>query len=96
VPEPDTDAVWMGSALPVGTHSNGGMVAQTVAVGSQHVTVFARDDALRAEILSTAEAALVPATVEPWAGGGIKAYVAGPGVSSGDDPLAPHFRGMMG
>ncbi|WP_151083983.1 hypothetical protein [Nocardioides cynanchi] len=208
-------AVWFGSPLHVGTDSSGDQVAQTIAVGAQRVTVFARDDTLRAEILSTAEAVrvdgngcptapvdapapgptgdasatglsvcvygdgrllwsttkaaeqaqayatafqqasasfdyaqpcppkpsdqwvalglhytgapprwdladfgcvalvgtytyghqgkqssteapLVPSTVEPWAGGGIKAYVAGPGVTSADDPLTTYFRGVMG
>ncbi len=212
---PQVSAVWLGSALPVGTDRSGDRVATTIAVGSQHLTVFAADDALRSEILSTAEAVdvdgngcptvpvpdvspapsvasspiglsvcvydsgkllwsshkgaeeaqryvgafqnasatfdpaslcsadqsgqwvalgvgyrgaptrwdiadfacpalvgtytygdrgkqspinapLVLSTVEPWAGGGIKAYVAGPGVTSADDPLAPYFRGVMG
>jgi hypothetical protein len=211
---PTVSALWFDSPLDVGTDASGAQVAQTVAVGSQHVTVFAGDDSLRAEILSTAEAVrvdgngcptapvadpaprpeggpsaqglavcvydqgrllwsaskdaaaaagyvsafqqatsvydaarscplkpaeqwvavgveyagaptrwdiadftcrvlvgsydvgepeparyeapLTPATVEPWAGGGITAYVAGPGASSTDDPLAPYFRGMLG
>jgi hypothetical protein len=45
---------------------------------------------------SPIEAPMIPSTVEPWAGGGIKAYVVGPGVSSADDPLASYFRGMLG
>ncbi len=211
---PAASAVWFGSPLPVGTDSTGDQVAETVAVGSQHVTVFAPDDTLRAEIVSTAErvatdgngcptapvaapaprpepdpsprglsvcvydqdrllwsaskdaaaaesyvgaferatslydaatscplkpaeqwaaigvayadaptrwdiadfscrvivgsyrvgrpeaaryeAPLVPPTVEPWAGGGVKAYVVGPGVTSADDPIASYFRGVMG
>ncbi|MGI8523546.1 MAG: hypothetical protein ACR2K3_09610 [Nocardioides sp.] len=40
-----------------------------------------------------AQASLTPATVEPWALPGIKAYVAGPS-DLGD--LAPYFRGMLG
>ncbi len=211
---PQVSAVWLGSPLPVGQDTSGGRTAATIAVGSQHVTVFSGDDALRAEILSTAEAVtvdgngcpsapvdsavpgptddaspdglsvcvydqghllwsttkdagpaqryvtafqqtsavydfakacppkpsdqwvaigvgyagastrwdvadfgcdslvgsytvgsggtsameapLVPDTVEPWAGGGIKAYVVGPGVTSADDPLTPYFKGVMG
>jgi hypothetical protein len=211
---PAVSAVWFDSPLPLGTDSSDGQVAQTIAVGSQHVTVFASDDTLRAEILSTAEAVTVdgngcptapvrdpspgptdaasptglsvcvydagrllwsagtgaqqalayvdafqrasatydpvslcssdqtgqwvalgvaygaaprrwdvanfdcPAlvgtytygqgkqspinapltvgTVSPWAGGGIKAYVVGPGVTGADDPLASYFRGVLG
>jgi hypothetical protein len=44
---------------------------------------------------SPMEAPLIPATVEPWAGGGIKAYVAGPGASDADD-LTTYFRGILG
>ena len=211
---PATDAVWFGSPLPLGTRTSGDQVAQTIAAGGQHVTVFAGNDTLRAEIVSTVEAVrvdgngcptapvaapaprpqgdpspqglsvcvydqdrllwsaskdaqaagdyvtafeqatsgydaaescplkraeqwvavgveyaaaptrwdiadftcrtlvgsydvgeteparyeapLTPATVGPWAGGGIKAYVAGPGVPSAGDPLASYFRGMLG
>lgn len=38
-------------------------------------------------------APLVPATVEPWAAAGIKAYVTGP---TAPGNLAPYFRGMLG
>jgi hypothetical protein len=212
---PAVSAVWLGSVLPVGTDGSEGQVAETVAVGGQHVTVFSTDQELRAEILSTVEhvavdgngcptapvtepaprpsgdptpeglsvcvydqghllwsaskdaqaahdyesafaqatsgfdfqracplepaeqwvavgvryadaptrwdvadfscgvlvgsypvggqgraaryeAPLVPATVGPWAGDGIRVYVVGPGVSSADDPLASYFRGVMG
>jgi hypothetical protein len=207
-------AVWFGSPLPVGTDTSGDQVAQTIAVGSQHVTVFARDDTLRAEVLGTTEAVavdgngcptapvrepspgptdaasptglsvcvydtgrllwsategapqalayvdafeqasatydpvslcspdqpgqwvalgvaygdaprrwdvtnfdcpalvgtytygqgkqspvnapLTPATVSPWAGGGVKAYVVGPHGLGPDDPVASYFRGMLG
>jgi hypothetical protein len=211
---PQAPAVWFGSPLKVGTDTSGDQVAVTIAVGAQHVTVFASNAELRAEILSSAEsvsvdgngcpsapvdtavpgptddasprglsvcvydqghllwsttkdadsaqryvgafeqasatydyakacppkpsdqwvaigvgyagaptrwdiadfgcgalvgrytvggggtsameAPLLPDTVEPWAGGGIKAYVVGPGVTSADDPLASYFRGVLG
>lgn len=53
---PKTSAVWLGSPLSIGTDTSGDQVAATIAVGSQHVTVFAADDTLRTWILSTAEA----------------------------------------
>jgi hypothetical protein len=53
---PAVSAVWFDSALPVGTDTSSDRVATTIAVGRQHVTVFASDDTLRATILSTAEA----------------------------------------
>jgi hypothetical protein len=211
---PTVSAVWFDSPLPIGTDRSGDQVATTIEVGSQAVTVFAGNDTLRAEILSTAEtvavdgngcpaspvatpapgpadhssptglsvcvydqgrllwsaakdaqaagayatafsqatalfdyakacqlkpseqwvaigvdyagaptrwdiadfgcqvlvgsyvtgagqpsqyeAPLVPSTVSPWAGGGVKAYVVGPGVTSADDPLASFFRGVLG
>jgi hypothetical protein len=46
---------------------------------------------------SQTEAPLVPATVAPWAGGGIKAYVAGPfDPRHPDAGLGEYFRGMLG
>jgi hypothetical protein len=57
---PQASAVWLGSPLPAGTDTAAdGRVATTVAVGGQHVTVFSTDAGLRAQILSTAEAATV-------------------------------------
>lgn len=211
---PTVSAVWFDSPLPVGIDRSGDQVATTIVVGSQAVTVFAGDDTLRSEILSTAEtvavdgngcptapvrdpspgptdaasptglsvcvydagrllwsaasgaqqarsyvdafdqasatydavslcssdqtgqwvalgvaydaaptrwdvtnfdcpalvgtytygqgkqspinAPLTVSTVSPWAGGGVKAYVVGPGVTSADDPLASFFRGVLG
>ena len=212
---PATDGVWFGSPLDIGTRTSGDQVADTIAVGSQHVTVFAGNATLRAELLGTVEAVrvdgngcptapvdgaapaptgdaspqglavcvydqgrllwsttkdadhaqayvaafqqasagfdyaeacppkptgqwvalgveyagaptrwdiadfgcvalvgtytygdqgkqspfeapLIPATVEPWAGGGIKAYVAGPATLGAEDPVASYFRGMLG
>jgi hypothetical protein len=52
---PNVSAVWFDSPLPVGTDRSGDQVATTITVGSQALTVFAGNDALRAEILSTAE-----------------------------------------
>jgi hypothetical protein len=45
---------------------------------------------------SPSNAPLTVSTVSPWAGGGVKAYVVGPGITSADDPLASYFRGVMG
>jgi len=53
---PSTDAVWFGSPLPVGVKGLGSVVAETRAVGGQHVTVFSADSHLRREVLGTAEA----------------------------------------
>jgi DNA-directed RNA polymerase specialized sigma24 family protein len=53
---PSTDALWFGSPLPVGVKGLGSVVAETRAVGGQHVTVFSADSHLRREILGTAEA----------------------------------------
>ena len=56
---PQTDAVWFGSPLPVGVRTVGTVVAETRAVGDQHVTVFGRSSSLRRKILGTASAAAV-------------------------------------
>ena len=45
---------------------------------------------------SPVNAPLTPATVSPWAGGGVKAYVVGPHGLGPDDPVASYFRGMLG
>jgi hypothetical protein len=45
---------------------------------------------------SPINAPLTAGTVSPWASGGIKAYVVGPGITSADDPLASYFRGVLG
>jgi hypothetical protein len=52
---PVGEAVWFGSPLAVGVTSTGGNLAETRAVGEQHVTVFGRDASLRRQILGTAE-----------------------------------------
>ena len=51
---PSTDAVWFGSPLAVGVKNVGSVVAETRAIGGQHVTVFSRESALRRQILGTA------------------------------------------
>lgn len=56
---PRTDAVWFASPLQVGLENVGAVVAETRAVGDQHVTVFASDSALRRRILGTASLAAV-------------------------------------
>src|SRR5262249_52161420 len=53
---PRGDALWFASPLDVGVKSVGGVVAETRAVGSQHVTVFSTSSALRRQILGTATA----------------------------------------
>lgn len=65
---PAVDAVWLGSALPVGTDTSGPLPAQTIALGGQHVTAFSGDAGLREQILATAEAVTVDSngcSVEP-------------------------------
>ena len=52
---PSTDAVWFGSPLAVGVKGVGSVVAETRAIGGQHVTVFSGESALRRQILGTAE-----------------------------------------
>ena len=52
---PSIDAVWLGSPLAVGVKNVGPVVAETRAIGGQHVTVFSRVSALRRQILGTAE-----------------------------------------
>ena len=52
---PSTDALWFESPLPVGVRNVGSVVAETRAMGGQHVTVFSRESALRRQILGTAE-----------------------------------------
>jgi hypothetical protein len=51
---PTGDALWFASPLAVGTKDVGGIVAETRAVGDQHVTVFSDRAALRRQILGTA------------------------------------------
>jgi DNA-directed RNA polymerase specialized sigma24 family protein len=53
---PSTDAVWFGSPMPVGLEGLGAVVAETRAIGGQHLTVFSADSQLRREILGSAEA----------------------------------------
>jgi Sigma-70, region 4 len=52
---PVGEAVWFDSPLGVGVKPVGGTVAETRAVGSQHVTVFAPEPSLRRQILGTVE-----------------------------------------
>jgi hypothetical protein len=52
---PSTDALWFQSPLPVGVEDVGTVVAETRAVGGQHVTVFSRVSALRRQVLGTAQ-----------------------------------------
>ena len=52
---PAGDAVWFDSPYRVGVRSLGPTVAETRAVGGQHVTVFASQPSLRRQILGTAE-----------------------------------------
>jgi len=54
-PTPAGDAVWFDSPYRVGVRSLGPTVAETRAVGGQHVTVFASQPSLRRQILGTAE-----------------------------------------
>ena len=58
---PTGTAVWFGSPLAVGVKNVGPVLAETRAVGDQHVTVFAAKSALRRQILGTAEAVDVDA-----------------------------------
>jgi hypothetical protein len=52
---PTADAAWFDSPFPVGVTAAGATVAETRAVGDQHVTVFARQSSLRRQILGTVE-----------------------------------------
>jgi len=52
---PSGTAVWFASPLAVGVKDVGSVVAETRAVGGQHVTVFAAGSSLRRQILGTAE-----------------------------------------
>ncbi|HEY3530477.1 MAG TPA: sigma-70 region 4 domain-containing protein [Nocardioides sp.] len=52
---PSGYAVWFDSPLPVGEKGLGPTVAETRAVGDQHVTVFAPQPSLRRQILGTVE-----------------------------------------
>jgi hypothetical protein len=52
---PTADAVWFDSPLAVGEKGMGSVIAETRALGGQHVTVFAGQPSLRREILGTAE-----------------------------------------
>src|SRR4051795_9318828 len=51
---PQGDALWFASPLEVGQRSLGSVVAETRAVGDQHVTVFSRHASLRRQVLGTA------------------------------------------
>jgi hypothetical protein len=51
---PTTDAVWFDSPMAVGVKPLGAVLAETRAVGDQHITVFSGDPTLRREILGTA------------------------------------------
>jgi hypothetical protein len=53
---PSTDAVWLGSPLPVGIKPLGAVIAETRSMGGQHVTVFSGDSSLRRQVLGTVEA----------------------------------------
>jgi DNA-directed RNA polymerase specialized sigma24 family protein len=52
---PSTDAVWFGSPMRVGFKGLGAVVAETRAIGDQHLTVFSADSRLRREVLGSAE-----------------------------------------
>jgi hypothetical protein len=52
---PRGQAVWFESPLGVGVRSVDGTVAETRAVGGQHITVFASEPSLRRQILGTVE-----------------------------------------
>lgn len=52
---PTTDAVWFGSPMKVGLKGLGTVVAETRAIGDQHLTVFSADPRLRREVLGSAE-----------------------------------------
>jgi hypothetical protein len=52
---PAREAVWFDSPLGVGLKTLGPTVAETRAVGDQHVTVFAPESSLRRQILGTVE-----------------------------------------
>ena len=52
---PTAEAVWFDSPLPVGVKPVAGTVAETRAVGGQHVTVFAPQSSLRRQILGTVQ-----------------------------------------
>jgi hypothetical protein len=52
---PAGDAVWFDSPLAVGVTQLGGILAETRAVGSQHVTAFSGNGRLRRQILGSAE-----------------------------------------
>ena len=51
---PTGDALWFDSPLDVGVKNVGVEVAETRAVGDQHVTVFSGDPTLRSRVLGTA------------------------------------------
>lgn len=51
---PQADALWFASPLEVGVQDVGSTVAETRAVGGQHVTVFSLQPALRRQVLGTA------------------------------------------
>ncbi len=51
---PSSDAVWFASPLPAGLRDLGSVEAETRTVGTQEITVFSRDQALRERILATA------------------------------------------
>jgi DNA-binding CsgD family transcriptional regulator len=53
---PSTDALWFGSPMKLGFKALGPVVAETRAIGGQHVTVFSADPQLRREVLGSAEA----------------------------------------
>ena len=52
---PSADAVWFDSPFRVGVKSLGSTIAETRAVGDQHVTVFSAESSMRREILGTVE-----------------------------------------
>jgi len=52
---PTADALWFESPLPVGVKNVGSVVAETRAIGGQHLTVFSTRSALRRQILGTAQ-----------------------------------------
>jgi hypothetical protein len=52
---PEGDAVWFDSPLQVGVREVGGVLAETRAVGGQHISAFGSSSSLRRQILGSAE-----------------------------------------
>jgi DNA-directed RNA polymerase specialized sigma24 family protein len=80
---PSTDALWFDSPMRVGLEGLGTVVAETRAIGAQHVTVFSADSRLRREVLGTAEVVDIDANGCPTTA--VQRPVAGP---AGLEPMA--------